>query len=386
MPSSCFCIFSALYPPSMGGVEAYTENLAQALAESGHRVIVATLATHGPAGAVTENGVETVRLPCRRCLDNRYPIVLKNNRHRELWSRLRGEHVDYVIVNTRFYLHSLEGLAFAQAKGIAPILIEHGSAHLTMGNPLVDTGIKLVEHAMTRAGRRYGASYYAVSRKSSAWLSHFGLDSQGELPNAISADAYIANASERDFRSELGLPSDAFAIAFVGRLVKEKGVLELAQAVSEWSSAQSAILFVAGDGPLREALLALESSRLRLLGKLSGKDVAALLAQVDVLCLPSRSEGFATTMLEAAACSTPTIVTDVGGVDELIPDGSFGTVIPDKTPETIREALERAAENRRRLQSQGRHVGQRVRSEYSWEKTAARAVEACRQAQEHRNF
>lgn len=386
MPSPCICIFSALYPPSMGGVEAYTANLARSLLETGHRVIVATLATHSPIGAAAENGVEVIRLPCRGYLNNRYPVALKDDRYRKLWSHLKGERVDHVIVNTRFYLHSLEGLAFARAKGIAPILIEHGSAHLTMGNPLADAGIELVEHAITRAGRRYNASHYAVSHKSSAWLAHFGIESQGELPNAISADDYAAHASKRDFRSEFDLSSDAFAVAFIGRLVREKGVLELARAVAEQPYDQDIVLFVAGDGPLREALHALESNRVLLLGKLSDEDVAALLTQADVLCLPSRSEGFATALLEAAACGTPAVVTDVGGVDELVPNGDFGTVIPDMTPETIRRALRDAAENRQNVRLQGRNVGHRVRSECSWEKTAARAVEACRRAQEHRNL
>ena len=47
-----------------------------------------------------------------------------------------------VIVNTRFYPHSLAGLAFARNRGIAPVLIEHGSAHLTLGNPLLARGLR----------------------------------------------------------------------------------------------------------------------------------------------------------------------------------------------------------------------------------------------------
>lgn len=381
MPTPCICIFSALFHPSMGGVETYTENLARTLAKSGYRIIVVTLATHGPSGTTVHDDVEVVRLPCRGYLGNRYPVALKNSEHRALWSQLESERIDYVVVNTRFYLHSLEGLAFARAKSVAPVLIEHGSAHLTMGNPFVDAGVGLVEHALTRAERRYGASHYGVSRKSSAWLSHFGIESQGELPNAISADAYADHASTRDFRREFDLPANSFTVAFIGRLVREKGILELAQAVAEWASAQDITLLVAGDGPLGKALRAHESARIRLLGKLCAEDVAALLTQVNALCLPSRSEGFATALLEAAACGTPAIVTDVGGVDELIPNGSFGTVIPDRQPETIRKALELAAENPRLLHAQGRHAGERVRTEHTWEKTAERVIEACRNAQ-----
>lgn len=58
MSSPCICIFSALYPPSMGGVEAYTENLAQTLAEAGYRIIVVTLATHGSRGTAVETALK----------------------------------------------------------------------------------------------------------------------------------------------------------------------------------------------------------------------------------------------------------------------------------------------------------------------------------------
>lgn len=109
--------------------------------------------------------------------------------------------------------------------------------------------------------------------------------------------------------------------------------------------------------------------------------MAALLAQADALCLPSRSEGFSTALLEAAACGTPAIATDVGGMDELIPDSSFGTVIPDAEPPTILEALRNAAENRDRLHAQGENVAELVRREYSWDRTAAKTLEACRRAQ-----
>lgn len=378
----CICLFSALYRPSLGGVETYTANLADALRRQGLRVIVATQGTAGPSGISEENGIEVVRLPCRPLLGGRWPLPKGGTEARKLWAWLEEQPIDYLTVNTRFYPHSIAGLAFAQRKGLAAVVVEHGSAHLTLGNAPMDAAVQLIEHALTSYGKQFRPRYYAVSRKASAWLEHFGIASCGELSNSIDADAYCKQASGRDFRKEFNVPDGALLVAFAGRLVKEKGVLQLAQAANAGRGERHPLAVVAaGAGPLEANLKALEGPTFHLAGRLNGADMAALLAQADALCLPSRSEGFSTALLEAAACGTPAIATDVGGMDELIPDSSFGTVIPDAEPPTILEALRNAAENRDRLHAQGENVAELVRREYSWDRTAAKTLEACRRAQ-----
>ena len=90
----------------------------------------------------------------------------------------------------------------------------------------------------------------------------------------------------------------------MGRIVPEKGVRQLAEASRILSG--GIFIAMAGTGPYLQELRHLERNDVfRLLGRLSRQDTAALLAQSDVMCLPSRSEGFATTLLEAAACKTP---------------------------------------------------------------------------------
>lgn len=233
---------------------------------------------------------------------------------------------------------------------------------------------------MTRRCLRYPVRCYAVSRKASAWLGHFGITSSGELPNSIDADAYAAHASARSFRSELGIGDDVLLASFVGRLVPEKGVRALAEA-ARMLEGEGVLIALGGDGPLRSELEAAAGPSLRLLGRLERPDVAALLAQSDVMCLPSRSEGFATSLLEAAACGTPALVTNVGGTDELVPDAHFGTILPDMQPETIADALRKAKRNRAALAEQGANAAHLVRERFSWDETARKVLEACRAAQ-----
>lgn len=376
------CIFSALYAPSMGGVEVYTENLACALANLGCRVTVATMNTHNADEVEQRKGVKIIRLPALNVLSGRYPVPKFGAGYRAALDGLARESPDYVVVNTRFYPLSLTGLAFARKLGVAPVLIEHGSAHLTMGSAPVNAVVEAVEHTMTALGKRYRPACYAVSKKASIWLEHFGITSAGELPNAIDADTFVAGASQRDFRAELGIPANALLVASAGRLIPEKGVLQLAEAAQLLARRSANVQVVmAGAGPLEDRLAGASDANLHLVGKLSRADLTALLAQADVYCLPSRSEGFATTLLEAAACNTPAIVTNVGGTDELVPDARFGTIIADMEPETIAAALQAAEANRKALHEQGNTVGKRVREICSWRRTAQLTLRACTHAQ-----
>ena len=387
------CLFSALYRPSMGGVETYTESLARALYEMGAEVTVATCNTHGLAAREREDGVNVVRFPCKPLLGGRFPLVKNDEEAKRLWKHLEDEHFDYVIANTRFYTLTERALDFAARTGVVPLLIEHGSAHLTMGSALLDPVVQAVEHAFTKRDLHYPFRAYAVSRKASAWLGHFGIESAGELPNSIDADAYAARASARDFRAELGIPTDALMVAFAGRLVPEKGVVELAQATAAIAEhpgederpeegGRAVHLVIAGTGPKQGDIERIGRGAVHLVGRLERQDLAALLSQADVMALPSRSEGFATTLLEAAACATPAIITPVGGTDELVSDERFGTIIPDARTETVEAALREAARNPQILAEQGENVARRVRAEYSWRRTAERALAACRKANE----
>lgn len=377
------CIFSALYAPSVGGVETYTKNLANTLSNIGHRVTIVTMNTHDAKSIELQDGVRIIRIPSFNLLNGRYPLPKLNKNYYGAMNKLEHMNSDYVIVNTRFYPLSLIGLAFARRHNTIPILVEHGSAHLTMGNPIADKAIEAIEHSLTILGKLHHPAYYAVSRKSSMWLRHFGIRSLGELPNAIEVDSFIKEASNRDFRTELELSPETMIVASVSRLVPEKGVLQLAQAAKQLAGTNSSIhIVMAGSGPLEAQLSSIKTPNLHLVGRLSRPDTAALLAQANVYCLPSRSEGFATTLLEAAACRTPAITTNVGGVDELIPDKRYGKVIDDTSATTIANALLNAFANPKTLEEQGEMVLKRVREQCTWEKTASLVLHACEQAQQ----
>ena len=135
---------------------------------------------------------------------------------------------------------------------------------------------------------------------------------------------------------------------------------------------------MAGAGPLETQLARTDAPNLHLIGKLSKPDLTALYRQANLYCLPSRSEGFATTLLESAVCGTPATVANVGGTEELIPpDKLFGVIIANMETETIASALRIANSNRQVLQAQGLAAAKRVRNICSGQQTAKRTLGAC---------
>lgn len=335
-------------------------------------VVTSRLSPTHPERETQQDGVEVLRLPCRPLLGGRLPLLRRTAATRRAMEELAASAPDRVVVNTRFYGLSLAGARFALRTGAPAFVVEHGSAHLSLGNPLADKVVEAYEHRATGRIKACGHPFCGVSAASLSWLSHFGIEGRGVVPNAIDLEAFAENASARDFRAELGVPEGTFLVAFVGRLVPEKGVDALLQAAQELARRlpEGSMAFAfAGDGPLAAAV-AQASGNVFATGRLNAPDVAALLRDADVLCLPSRSEGFATTLLEAAAVGTPPVVTHVGGVEELGIADRRGIVLQDADPTTLAAALQEAHARRGECPAWGTRLHELAAQTASWTPSA----------------
>ena len=369
-----YAIFSALYHPHMGGVEAYTAGLAGELAARGHRVLVVTsrLSKDAPAHEMQPDGVEVFRLPCQPLMGGRLPIPNRNADYKGILSELKRAGVERVVLNNHFYEHTMEGAAFAREIGAQALVIEHGSAYLTMGNAAADAAIRAYEHGMANRLKSFGFPFAAVSGKARDWARTFGIECVGVVPNALDADGFSSQAREWSYRDELGLTADDLLVASVGRLVPEKGVDSLLEAanlvhegaVTDVGAGRKCLFAFAGDGPMISEVRR-AGDNVVALGRLDASEVAALLRDCDAYVLPSRSEGFATSLLEACAMGAFPISTDVGGVEELGIGSVGGVVLPDASAASVVAALEVVAADRAACKGQGAMLQSRVR-ERGW--------------------
>lgn len=370
---SRYVLFSALYPPHMGGIENFTYCLAHALVGRGDDVLVVTNDTNGlGAGITDEDGVSVLRLPCFPLFAGRFPVPKLNAISLKLWKHVECQQFDGVLVNARFYIHSLCGIRLAKKLGITPVVLDHGSAFLSFSNPIIDPLVRTYERLITALGKRFHPDYYGVSSKSVEWLKSFGIAAKGVIPNSIDAESFRETSSGRDFRNELGLDAECFLVCFVGRLIPEKGIRAILEASRSHRLVEAGVVFVlAGDGALSNEVNDAQGESLRWVGRLSSSDISSLLQQSDLLCLPTRSEGFATTLLEASSCGCPSVVTDVGGARELFPNEHFGTIIDSMDSSDVERAIFALVKDPDRLAEQSRLCRRMVENESSWDKTAS---------------
>jgi teichuronic acid biosynthesis glycosyltransferase TuaC len=132
----------------------------------------------------------------------------------------------------------------------------------------------------------------------------------------------------------------AGSVLSLGALIPRKGHDVVIGAVARLPGVR---LTIVGDGPERARLAGLAervgvSDRVVLAGAVPHADLPALIAGADVMALASASEGLANAWVEALACGTPLVVTDVGGARDVVTGPAAGRIAA-RTPEAFADAI-----------------------------------------------
>lgn len=367
-----FCFFSTQYLPTPGGVERYTWNLARRCIAAGHRALVVTASLPGlPARETDADGIEIFRLPSYPVMGGRFPVLKPFPDDAALWA----QDIDFAVIQTRMYVQSVWAARQCRHRGIPALVIDHSTGYMLHGGVAGALG-RLYEHAACGSIRRCGFPFYGVSGDVCRWLQAFGIRAAGRLPNAVDPGELerLARAENAiDWRARLNVPQGGRLVAFVGRLIPEKGALRLAQAVQ---TIPGCVLAVAGTGP-EEAVLGALGGPIHALGALPHDQIVQLLAQADVYCLPTEyAEGFPTTLLEAAACRCPIVTTRTAGTDELLPGDGYAVFLANAAPETIRAGLETLLADPAAARTRAENARQNLCSHFTWQAVFATMMEA----------
>jgi glycosyltransferase involved in cell wall biosynthesis len=165
-------------------------------------------------------------------------------------------------------------------------------------------------------------------------------------------------APRESTRRALNLPSDAFVFCSPGRFDPIKGHTHLVDAMRLIKDRiGQAVLLLCGDGELRGVLEEQVTTsgladKVRFLGWRD--DVPAILHAADCMVLPSLSENLSLVAIESALVGTPSIVTRVGGMAEVVQDRSTGHIVPSAKPEALAEAMSWMVSNRQAAAEMGR--------------------------------
>ncbi|RKX71485.1 hypothetical protein DRP53_01420 [candidate division WOR-3 bacterium] len=171
------------------------------------------------------------------------------------------------------------------------------------------------------------------------------------------------------------LPEEKNYILFLGRLdMYQKGIDVLLRSYSQIKDEIKGIdLIIAGTGKdfkkVRNLITSLGlDNRVRLVGRVEGKEKYELLSQCLFLCMPSRFESWGIVAAEAMACGKPVIATNIEGLDEVV-DEKTAIIIPPDDPEALANAMLRLARDKKLRRELGRRAREKAR-EFDWDKRA----------------
>jgi glycosyltransferase involved in cell wall biosynthesis len=155
----------------------------------------------------------------------------------------------------------------------------------------------------------------------------------------IDRDQFNPERRDMAWRRSLGISDDEMAIAFLGRVVMEKGLDVFADAIHAFESLGIRHrVVVIGEGPAR-AWFEQQLPQGIFLGQLTGNDLSRALASTDVFLNPSITEAFGNVTLEAMACALPVIAAEATGATNLVRSGVTGTLVDGTEPDEFAAAL-----------------------------------------------
>ncbi len=251
------------------------------------------------------------------------------------------------IYQSHGYKGSLLGLR-ARRQGIAWQALFHG---FTWENWRVRLYHRLDVRWLRRADE-----VIAVSRAFSATLAREGVDPARLrwVPNAIDEQALRATETgaqpRGEWLAELGAPPGAILAGVIGRFSPEKApghFLDVLAAAAPRDPRLHAVMI--GDGPELEASRRRAKSvglERRVLFPGFRSDLAAVYRALDMLVIPSRSEGLPTVLVEALLMGVPVVSTAVGAVPDILADGRTGLIVPVGDVPALAAAMLRLAADR----------------------------------------
>ena len=371
------CPLGRLGEENTGGMSVYVREVACELGKLGHLVDVYTRShesAHDQAVKMGQNarlihldaGEETIgKLEI-------YDHIDAFARNVEAFRKQNG--LRYDLVHSHYWLSGLAGKRLQEWTGLPHVVGFHtlGAVKNAVGIGEVEPDLRVgAEKELVRDCQRIIAS--TIPGKEDLIRYYGALPAKvGIVPCGVNVGLFKPIA--RDIaRSRTGLNGDRI-ILFVGRIVPQKGIDKLLQAVSRLRDKQGIRLVVIGGDDRSKAelqrlkdlarSLKVEDS-VSFLGLIAHDELPFFYSAADVCVVPSHHESFGLVALESLACGTPVVATRVGGAETLIRPGETGYLVKDNDPHCLADRISQLMSEQSGRQGAASSIRESV-TKYDW--------------------
>jgi glycosyltransferase involved in cell wall biosynthesis len=366
------------YPPRViGGISPHVYFLSKHLAKQGVKVYVVTCDFPDTPSHEVIDGVEVYRIdsyknPAPDFASWVYLMNLNMQKETAALAKKIGGKIDLFHAHDWLVADAGIGLKHVFRK---PLLATMHSTEMGRRDGLHTTTEKMIHE--TEAWLTYEA--WRVVCCSEYMISHvkwaFGLpnDKLIMIPNGVNTQSY--NEVECDhsaFRSKYALPQEKIVL-FVGRLVYEKGIHILINAVPKVLAKVNAKFIIVGSGYMKEQLLSIVRSmglehKVFFEGFVDEAKLLKLQKCADVSVVPSLFEPFGIVALEAMAAKSPVVVSDTGGLSEIVEHDITGVKVFPNNPDSLAWGITKILldDNFRKFVKENAY--KKIQEKYDWEK------------------
>lgn len=347
--------------PLSGGAETHLHEVFGRLARAGHEVTALVSGWPGCAPRATLDGLDVHRAGSRYSFSVAAPLYYR--------SHLAAKGFDVVVED----LNKVPLFTPYWTSAPVVLLVHHlfGTTAFQAGPAPIAALTWLLEWPVPAVFRHRPTIAVSESTKSDLVRRGMLAERIRVIPNGIDLDSFTPGDGTR---------ADRPTLLFLGRLKPYKRVDLLVDAVA--LLAQSGVevrLLVAGDGEERARLAARVErlglgDRVELLGFVSEAEKREALRTAWIHVLTSAKEGWGISVLEAAACGTPSVASDSPGLREAVVPGETGVLVPHGDVPALAAAIRSLLEDEPRRRAMGR-ASRAFAARFSWD-ASARAVEA----------
>ncbi|WP_432995732.1 glycosyltransferase [Dactylosporangium sp. CA-233914] len=376
----------ALGRPGAGGRHTHVAALARALGRLGHEVRVYVRREDPKPGDQVEYApnvtVEHIAAGPDAPLPPDDQLPLMGDFGRALAARWGGADTGPDVVHAHYWLSGLAALT-ATADVRRPVVVTyHGLAAAERRHLPVDrNGGPGPRAGLERTLGSLADRVVAQSEDEVTELGRMGVRRAGTVivPSGVDTETFTPSGPAADHRRP-GLRR----ILSVGPLVERKGFGDLVESLRRVPGAE--LVVVGGPDPARpprdldrdpEARRLLQladkvgvADRVRIIGAVTQEELAGWYRSADVLACAPWYEPFGLTPLEAMACGVPVVAYEVGGIGESVIDNVTGVLVPPRDVKALAGALRALLGDEVRRMSFASAAIDRVRSRYTWERTA----------------
>ena len=195
------------------------------------------------------------------------------------------------------------------------------------------------------------------------------------VANGVNTTSYTGVDKDYDFRRQYAADNEKI-ILFMGRLVYEKGVQHLISAMPKiLDNYHDAKLIIAGKGGMLDQLKSQVdamglSEKVYFTGYLNARQVAKMYKCADISVFPSTYEPFGIVALEAMLAGIPTVVSDVGGLNEIVEHGVDGMKSYAGNPNSLADSILTLLFDHQLCDTISKKAKNKVKNEYNWTKIA----------------